>query len=422
MNTEWFILKKNEHLGPFSKKEILEMVDAKKLKNTVQIWREGWTHAKLLDDAFRDEINYADSDIPPPLPPLFPTIKKQIIGEKKIISKKIANPTKIRMGIAITIVSIFFVLLYSISFKLFSPKIFNRPALMAISAHERLMDSAQTAGELKAKASLSNDKKVLWIALNTSLSGKVFIRLKSLADQTLDGHSHIEASANLTNKLIELTQFQFISGTRLVEGYYHIDIKSVGEMELPFWSRFFGDRINTLQFSGKILISGQSQKNFEKQLAKILDRKKSNSQQFWDELIQKYQTVMMISDQIKDGFLKVFNSPINDWNKETQNFEMEYAAKYGVFFTEFVKANEASYQKIYSKKFENVNDVLANYNQLSNIATEIGEHSMLILENLQNFKGDELDANELTKKSLEKLESIKNRCKDKLQSLTETLK
>jgi hypothetical protein len=306
--------------------------------------------------------------------------------------------------------------------KLMTEDLFSRPGHMSMGAFKRLTRGALKEDRLQASASLSVDKKTLWLSLNSRLTGEVFVHLKSLSGKTLGGEAEVKASSVLKNRLIELSNFQFISGSRFIEGIYRVEISSAEQMELPWWNRFFSSHEKSLQYEGDVIISSHSKKAFKKQLTKIRKRKRSNSKRFWEELIQKYQTVMMISGQIKDGFNKIFESPLKVWPTKVMGFEAEYKTKYGVFFTEFVKSNEASYQKIQIKKFENSSEVLANYNHLSKLATEIGEHAMFILEGLQSFKGEEIEADQLKKMSLEKLDSIMERCRNKLSLLSEPLK
>jgi hypothetical protein len=173
---------------------------------------------------------------------------------------------------------------------------------------------------------------------------------------------------------------------------------------------------------GKVLISSLDIKSFKKQLQRFLKRKFHNSKSYWQEIIQKYQTVKMITDQIKVGFDQLFFKQPAPWPKRIVNFETQYRNKWGQFFTEFVKANESSYEKLSVKKFDDKQKVLASYNNLSNLAIKIGETAMVALERLQAF-----DFKNATEESIKKLNQenslefvkIMESCEQKAKELSE---
>ncbi len=154
------------------------------------------------------------------------------------------------------------------------------------------------------------------------------------------------------------------------------------------------------KYVGQGLLTSFAKKDFYKQLKKYLKKKESNTKDFWSELNQKYSTVLSITGQIKEGINVIFEGGAKDWSLKILNFEKEYQTKWGQFFTEFVKANDRSYKKISSKNFENRESVLASYNHLTELAVQIGEESMAVLENLQNY-------NKQDEQAISKLENLK---------------
>ena len=66
---EWFILNKDEHLGPFSEDSIKSFFQEKKIGEDQLIWKEGWDEPQPFVEVFAPK---AVSDLPPDLPPLPP--------------------------------------------------------------------------------------------------------------------------------------------------------------------------------------------------------------------------------------------------------------------------------------------------------------------------------------------------------------
>ncbi|MBT4791504.1 MAG: hypothetical protein HON90_08030, partial [Halobacteriovoraceae bacterium] len=153
---------------------------------------------------------------------------------------------------------------------------------------------------------------------------------------------------------------------------------------------------------------------------RFIKSQNSNTNLFWQELAQKYQTIKVITEQIKQGFAKVFIGPHQKWHQRVKLFENEYKSQYGIFFTEFVKANEASYEKLMKKTFKNSQEVLASYSYLSTLATDIGEQSMDILEELQTFDVKRMtpaSKEQLRQNIMSKLEVIITKSDEKMSQL-----
>lgn len=460
MESEWFILKKNQHLGPFTQGQLQQMFQNQQFGRQDQIWREGWDKAR----------HYSENIFIPDLPPLpdedvgpasesstlpeyaqaskisrksFGHIrdKKNRKKSKTLLTKFKANSSRKKLaqlwpfdielrfktevtklhGLIMGAILLFSLALFYALNEIRTPSMFSRPSHMPLHAYKRMARVLAKQKKPVAVAALSNDKKTLWLGLNTPLIGDFYVSLKSLNNKTLKGRASLSGMGRLEGRLIEVKNIHFEEGTRIVEGYYKTEIKSSDTVERPWWARFVGETSTSFHYQGNILISSLSPKRFKRQLSKALKRRKNNSQQFWEELIQKYQTVMMIADQIKNGFQVIFDSPMSQWKTKVSAFENAYRSKYGIFFTEFVKSNEESYSRIYNKKFENANLVLANYNHLSKLATEVGERSMYILEQLQGYDGTPSKAKFISQEALANIDSVIVRCKKKIELLTQTL-
>ena len=149
-------------------------------------------------------------------------------------------------------------------------------------------------------------------------------------------------------------------------------------------------------------------------------KKKRNTLEFWSEIAQKYQTVKVITEQIRKGIETALMGREKNWKLSVLNFENKYKASWGKFFTEFVKANDKSYISYSKKKFENKKKVLAYYNNLSNLAIQIGEESMKTLEDLQAVNYLQLTQAQkdiFKQKTTQALKNIEQNCDEKINEI-----
>ena len=245
MNAHWFILKKNEHLGPYSKEEIYRLFNASKISENVQIWKEGWKEAKTYHEAFVKSAFLSEKSELPPLPkeiledkkediPLVaaPKLKKMVdtksgynVPRRKVKvtkAQKSILPFDVKFrfkfgksDVLLSLVALIFLgALFYIHHLANSPNVFDRPSHMSYAAYKRLKKAALTTTALMARASLSDDKKTLWIGINSPVNGDVYLSFKSLYGKTLGGEAEFEAKGEIKNRLIEIDKIKFKKGSR----------------------------------------------------------------------------------------------------------------------------------------------------------------------------------------------------------------
>jgi hypothetical protein len=431
---EWFLIKQNEHLGPFNKDLLLQLYKDGKIQGESLLWHEGWKKPKSFDFVFNS------SDLPPDLPPLPPEafeaeVEQELPEHVKQVNVEKYEHQDIEEG-STPVGSLSFlsknkkfiwaalfgiILLICGSYFLKEKKLlFSRPQLMELKDFERLKKVALSEKKLRFAIALGKDKKTIWIATNIALQGEVDISLKSVKNKILGEAVAVSARGVLKDRLISLSKFQFTKGARFIDGYYQLEINSLEPFEPSFIQRMQGLVRRELNYSGQFLITNLKRKHLKKQLKRFIKSQNSNTNLFWQELAQKYQTIKVITEQIKQGFAKVFIGPHQKWHQRVKLFENEYKSQYGIFFTEFVKANEASYEKLMKKTFKNSQEVLASYSYLSTLATDIGEQSMDILEELQTFDVKRMtpaSKEQLRQNIMSKLEVIITKSDEKMSQL-----
>jgi hypothetical protein len=482
---EWFLIKQNEHLGPFSEDAIHQLFSSKEIVGSTFIWREGWKEAQTYSKTFLEVgeiippkpavpkklVKTKESpilnvgDLPPDLPPIpldaIPAVSKKIVdltepespqveitpSESKQVLKKIKpaisskslknnqvtmsniEPSvencnksffkKVKIVVALTL--LIFISIPSVLYYQSKTSVFSRPKLMTMRDYKKLkMTAMSDESELKFSFALSKDKKSIWIATNNPAEGEIYVNMKSVTNRSLGKTVEFNASGKLENKLVVLNKFQFIKGSRFVDGLYSVELSTTEKLNIPLHHKFFTTHNTEFKYVDQTVVTSLSIKDFKRQLSKYLKMKKSNSNEFWIEITEKYKTVKMITGQIRDGIKDIFKGEPEDWSKKIIEFENKYKTNWGQFFTAFVKANELSYKRYVSEKVEDPVKVLATYNNLSKLAIMIGEESMSSLEALQAFNGKgETSENKiiLQEKTTEKLSGIIEKCEEKISEI-----
>jgi hypothetical protein len=462
---EWFLITSSEHLGPFNDDVMHQLFNNGDVTVESLVWREGWSDARTFQDVFLDsnlnlkpntiEINDQEDDQFPDLPPEFnpPTevvsevnidtdFKSKVTAEDEIQFENTESleqesstedsseeefdfdfeKTEVNILARIKVVAIIFLIIAVISpvvlyFKN-ATNVFDRPQSMSLGDYNRLRETAvETSKKLKFSFSLALDKRTLWISTNLPLEGEVFLKFKSKPGRTLGGEIELKAKGELKRRLIVLSEFQFIKGTRFTDGIYDIEIFTVEKLDVPPYQRFFEPWDKEFRYLDKVTITSLHAKEFQRQMKLISDKKLENKNAFWSELQEKYRTVKNMTTQIRDAVGHIFTGPREEWAKLVSEFENDYKAQYGVFFTSFVTTNEYSYEKLINKDFEDKFEIISNYTRLSKLAKLIGSESMTILQNLESFdpllkSEEEIKHFELD--SLTKLDRIIEECERKL--------
>ncbi len=443
---KWFLIQNNEHLGPFSEETLDELQRKGEITANDLIWTEGWDRPKPLHEALSENstefevlgdvsevINFEveeavikAEEIPPDLPPELPIeIKNHYKEKQKILAvskveieedieefdeqdidesddeveidfkefefeyekneKSILRKLQV-LAIAFIIIVIAIPTFFYIKSQ---NKTLNRPESMSMVDYERLkLVASDFRRELQFAVALAPDKKTLWISTNLPLSGEIFLTMKSKQGRTLGENVELKAKGLLKDNLIEINNFQFVLGSKIVDGHYDLEIYTVDDLGTPFYQRFFESRPKQIRYINQFLVTSLKAKDFEKQLSLLHGEKNLNSSAFWKELLEKYRTVKFIAVKIRSALAKSFGPSEVSFNDKVNQFESDYKKQFGVFFTSFVQLNEKSYEQVVKKNYADKIDIMAGFSNLSELAVDIGEASMGALEKLRAYDSD----------------------------------
>ncbi|MCO4752831.1 MAG: DUF4339 domain-containing protein [Bacteriovoracaceae bacterium] len=474
----WFVIKENEHLGPFQDEDLKRLHINGEISNSTMLWRDGMGKAQSYEDLFVEVAPPAfnipipteeEDEVPPPLPPevLKAPSKQHLVSSVSEAAEKVesvvpefnppptpvAVPTeqaqdepiaeqhleddvepesnsrgpnlfKIFATIAVLLIIIggagagwFY---YASQFKPFP-----RPNKMSLNDYNKLIQTAQKEGQNQFAIAMAGDKSGLWVATNSPFRGEVSLKLNSIDGKVLSTKKVVaQSTGTLENRVIEFKNFEFEQGQRLVDGMYNVEIRNSSNLEVPLVAKF-SKKQQSFDFSQQMLLTSFSKEAFERALTSFEEKQKTNDSIFWEELLQKYQTVNAMSLKIEKAMSKIFQSDSNHWNNSIENFEKEYIRNFGNFFTSFVIQNEFAYEDLKRKEFHNKVEVVSSYTRLTKIAKRVGAETMRALELLKSVKDpqngrERLEAENKIKKSFktisttvsERIESLRDKSAD----------
>jgi hypothetical protein len=343
-------------------------------------------------------------------------IDEDFEAEDPILSLK--NFKKMALKIVSVIVGLFIVLYLILYYQNYSGN-FSRPQKMSLTDYNELTYVAEnTSKENKFGFSIAQDKSKIWVVTNNPYVGRVVLKMKSLKGRVLTAKDiEFSSSSILKGKIAEFSEFEFQKGQKIVDGYYEIEVLTPTKLEVPMVAKLFPEKNRQFRFIDQKLISGMKTSEFDSMINKFNKSKAQNDTVFWEELSQKYRTLMAITEQIKDSIFNIFQLNPDNWESNVREYEQTYLRKYGTYFTNFVVENEMAYEKYEKKNFSNKVEVISHYTRLSKIAREVGQQSATALMKLKNFKGyqDEEERRKLKNSIVFPLQRIIVDCKEKIE-------
>lgn len=433
---EWYLIYQDEHLGPYTEASLMELYEGGELSPNSKMWQEGWDEAKEFGDIFlkrentEEFVNLAESSevIVEELPPDFPIAETPPIPEVEEVSPPPLDFLKVEdeieaddspppLPIATTETEIdpksprknfnfwpwkgfsvvVLVALAGLLYYQTLPSDFSRPPGLGLTEYKRLLKTAHSSTDKNVFAfSLAPDKKTIWVSTNSDLIGDVNFRFNNEAyDNLSSGAVEIQGVASLNNNLMEINNFEFVQGSKFIDGNYDIDLYTTQDLEIPFIKNIFSNKEKGFQYKGTHLVSNLSKKQFDEALINLKNKEEQNEVEFFETLTEEYRTVQTITNQILAGLKSIFAA--GDLNREEarDKFEKDYKQNYGVFFTSFIISVDKKYELISKKEFEDKVEVIAHYAKLKKLALAIGEESIEQLEKMQEIDLMSLSATEL---------------------------
>jgi hypothetical protein len=275
-------------------------------------------------------------------------------------------------------------------------KISRRPK-MDPALHERINEEVAFKGwdqKIFFKEYVSVDLSHLWLVSSSFQTCQVEVSLQSVKERVLslkDESVAFRAKGELKGHLTEISSFDFQSGTKVVPGLYEMEVRA-HECE---WDGFPAKLANLFRSADeeymarmKVVLYHKGAQEFNQVLDGLLKKKmdqelkkKGEEEMFWQDLQQKFQTLLAIGLQIEQMFIDLVELEPRAFKKALAPAVDTYAKKYGHFLTNFVLSNEDFFKDLKGRSQKR------NYEAMVRLTSKrIGHASMEIIEDLQKLK------------------------------------
>lgn len=399
----WFIMLPTGHEGPYT-------LNALVLKGTspeIMIWAEGLSSPVRLKVALQHaQMSVAapledDDELPPPLPPL-PT-EDEMDGElPELPGKKTLSSTQKIGGAVIGFLALFG---FGLAQWVQTQEEFSirRSEKMSPQLFSRIKNDFKFSGwnkRLFFKEYVSSDMSHIWLVTSGFQNCQVDAQFKSLKGKLLSNDDDevvsFKTSGELTNHVVEFTNLDFSSGTKVVPGLYEMDLKAHDcswDGIVPMLANTFKSPEESYVTRMKVVLFHQGPAEFNQVLDKLIRKKidiqlKSQNQEelFWQDVQQKLQTLLAISLQIEQQMLDFLEKDPAAFQKNLKPFVDEYTKKFGHFLTGFVVANEEYFKTLDTSALTKVSIKKSYELIVRTTAKNVGFEAMRFIEELQKLK------------------------------------
>ncbi|HXH74413.1 MAG TPA: hypothetical protein VNJ08_05585 [Bacteriovoracaceae bacterium] len=420
-SVRWFIMLPTGHEGPYDLISIKQRCGRSAFGHEVKIWAEGLKQPVAARIAFEkadalppEEISAPvvepvsmahhlaaamSEDIPPipedDIPPLPFEAYASAAEEPRIVRNKSGYYAFFAM--LVSGLFLFFIIQWIKGNEGFS---IRRHARMSLELHQRIENELSFKGwneKIFFKEYVPADISQIWLVTSSFHECEVEANFNSIKGKLLtvkDDPISFRSRGHLQNHVVELSSFDFKSGNKIIPGMYELDIKATNCKWTSMSARlanFFRPMDDDYVGRMKVILYPKGAAEFNEVL-NILVKKKSDNELkkknreelYWQDLQQKFQTLLALSLQIEQHLLdflgddpKVFRQNL----KPTVDF---YTKKFGHFLTSFVTTNEAYFAQLGEMESRSQK---RNYElMIKSTSKKIGFESMKLIEELQKMK------------------------------------
>lgn len=440
-SVKWFIMLPTGHEGPYS----LEELQRRRCPAEAKIWAEGLPEAILFNLVVQRSQEkpvspvvmpaVVEDDEIPPLPPL--PIEEEIMPPDEVPpsveeipthSTNVLSKPKIAMGIFLAVL---FIVTLTVREWVKSEENFSirRASKMPPELFQRITRDFKFEGwgrKIFFKEYMPPDMSHIWLVTSSYQQCKVEAQFTSLKGKLLikeDERVSFKTKSELKDHMVEFSHFEFVAGNKIIPGLYEMDLKATNcrwdgiAAKLGNW---FTSPDDVYVARMKVVLYHKGNVEFNQILDKLIRKKidlelKNQNQEelFWQDLQQKFQTLLAISMQIEQLLLDLVEKSPADFSKDLKFQVDKYTRNYGRFLTEFVVANEKYFLELEKSGLSSMGKK-RSYESVVRISSKnLGLESMKIIESLQSLKRPtkkDLDQTAVTiKKQFEMIKESLNR-------------
>lgn len=404
----WFIMLPTGHEGPYSLEELEGKLEANKLRQDIQVWREGLPVAISLRDVL-DEIDSPEEDLPPPLPPLpvedgpgdeLPEIPLyENAADEETASPRRRLPVSLAIAGALLLILGFGGYQWLKEHEKFE---IRRYPKMTLELHKKIMKDLKFEGfdkKIFFHEYASPDLTHIWLVTTGHQRCDVDVVFRSVKDRLLTmGDEEVEFTSRgkLDGHVTELNAFEFRKGSRIIPGLYEMDVKASRcewDGAAARLRNLFNPPESEYTATTRVVLYPRGPDEFQEVLSQLLNkkeeiRKQTEGQQqlFWEDLQMKFQTLHAMALQIEQHFLDFLDQGQRNFLTRRKVMIDQYTKKFGNALTEFVVSNEGYFDSL---RETDLRPLLLKKDYEGLVRTnskQVGMESMKVIEKLQSLK------------------------------------
>jgi hypothetical protein len=392
MKKIWFIVKDDEHLGPYDHHDLKDFHREKKIEMDTKIWKKGLPKA-----IFYSEINlYVTAQ---KKSKKYKTKEQEVIQKLesglKVLqhqepfklpgTKKEFPWSKVALSFAATVILAAMPFVFELVS--LSSKSVSMPSGMKKADHARLVAASSNAfEELTSSYAASKDMSEIFMATNFPFDGRVRLKMTSVQGKMLRPEIVvIESEGMLKDRIAVFNNLKYDVGTRLVPGYYQFTVELVGKPAGSYFIENFMDLPKKFSVQTVELVSVLPKSVYDDKLARAQALRDNAEKRIWFELQQKYLTVKAVVEQIKSELFMVYSENVEEvpWENNLSAFESKYDRYFGVFFAKFANQEYSTIPGYDTIETGEQRDVKNYYKDLVSITTNAANDSARSLRDLK---------------------------------------
>jgi len=406
-SVRWFLMLPTGHEGPYSLNDVIQKLQLKQISHESTIWAEGLTQPVSISVVLKNSQKQVDvlpdlpqDDVPPPPIPSSEEVEIIEIPPPPVESPKMTEAKHYLLaGLMVLGLGIFAATQWIKSSEVFK---IQRYPKMTLDQHDSILRHFRFDGwdkKIFFKEYVPSDLSTIWLVSSGFQTCDVSATFESQKDKLIALESEkisFKTSGTLKDHVVEFSNFEFISGTKILPGMYEMDIKATncswdgGAAKLA--NLFTGPDLTYLA-KMKVILYHKGATEFNLLLDKLLRKKmeadlsgQNQEDIFWQGLQEKFQTLMAVTLQIEQLLLDLVTKDSKEFNSSLRPAIDVYTQKYGQFLTNFVIANENYFNELSKSHIKNISKKRTYETTVKLTAKRIGLESMKIIEDLQALK------------------------------------
>ncbi|GEM_PF-5359908 len=356
MEKIWYVFDSKFHRGPYSRKELADLLKSGTISPQFPVWKEGMGEWIALESCH--ELSSATRVIVvpeqvlavklPDLPSLseVPKARGQVFKEdvavtnvNDVVPLFVEKPPVKKLKIFAAL----FVMLISITVIFLFLARDERDPEMAIDlarVDQILLEDTLKTGRGKGfEVAMSTKGSDLWVAIKGIEQAHLEMRMFTVAGKALSDESVVAiGKASMVNGIAKFKQITLVEGKKIVSGYYNVQIK--GEVEgsksklknllVKFGLSLGGQDGNgenkSLSIDGEFLLA-KNRAGFAEKLGQFNAELKEKKSAPISLMLEKYRTFYFLLGRLEEMFFETLKSAKtgNDIDKFKLNYAMEIA-------------------------------------------------------------------------------------------------